>query len=103
MGIVSIGIPREEGRTYTKRGSNPLLFFLSPFCFRDTDDLRHRICLDVSFHIEEIILYKEVSHECSIMKLIDSKDRIDIVPILYLEKAKWNESIFDEWDIGSDA
>ena len=103
MDIVSIGISPREGSEVTKRGSSPLFIFSFALLLSRHDGLRHRICLDVSFHIEEIILYKEVSHECSIMKLIDSKDRIDIVPILYLEKAKWNESIFDEWDIGSDA
>jgi hypothetical protein len=62
----------------------------------------HKKKLDVAFHIQEIILYKEIPHESSIMELIDSKDSIDIVTILYLEKTKRNESIFDECYISSD-
>lgn len=36
------------------------------------------------------------------MEFVDSEDRIDIVTILYLEKAKWDQSVFYERDIRSD-
>ncbi len=63
MGIVSIGIPREEGRTYTKRGSSPLLLFLPPFCFRDTTAscsvLTRSLEADLAFFLLYILLFFE--------------------------------------------